>query len=70
MTLYLVLKSDAEDVMNGLDGGKESPKILAKSDYGPAPTLTGTTPAGKDCTVVVASGGQQAELKAKIVGKY
>jgi hypothetical protein len=73
VTLYLVLSSDAEDVMSDLEAGRDPvpSKVLAKSAQGESPTLQGTAPANKDCTVVAANaGGQKTTVNAKIVGKY
>ncbi len=73
VTLYLVLESDALDVETDLQLGREpaSSKVLAKSTAGESPTLQGTIPAGKECTVDVANtSGTATEVKAKIVGKY
>ena len=73
VTLYLVLEADAPDVETDLAFGREPPasKVLAKSTASETPTLQGTIPAGKECTVDAANGGgQQTEVKAKIIGKY
>ncbi len=73
VTLYLVLESDALDVEADLQLGREpaSSKILAKSTASESPTLQGTIPAGKECTVDAANtSGTPTEVKAKIVGKY
>ena len=73
VTLYLVLETDAPDVEIDLQFGREPPasKVIAKSATGEAPTLQGTIPAGKECTVDAANGsGTETEVKAKIVGKY
>jgi hypothetical protein len=73
VTLYLVLSSDAEDVMSDLEAGRDPvpSKVLAKSAQGESPTLQGTAPANKDCTVIAANaGGQKTRVSAKIVGKY
>jgi hypothetical protein len=69
ITLYLVPKADADQVMSDLDHKQDSPKILAKSNTGETVTLEGTTPANTDCAVVGFS-DKNAPVKATIVGRY
>jgi hypothetical protein len=71
ITLYLVAKTDDQQVMSDLEQGRDSSKILARSTQSETPTLQATAPANKDCTVIAASaGGLKTEVKGHIIGKY
>jgi hypothetical protein len=70
VTLYLAPSADANDVMDQLDHGKTSSKVLFSSTQGDNVTLEGTMPASKDCTVIAFNdGAQETKVKASIVGK-
>lgn len=69
VTLYLVLKTDADEVMGELEHQQDSSAVIAKSNTSETVTLEGTAPANKDCTVVGFS-DKKAQVKANIVGRY
>ena len=69
VTLYLVLKADADKLMGQLERNEDSTLVLAKSSPGENVTLEGTAPANKDCMLIGVS-DKKAEVKTKIVGRY
>ena len=70
VTLYLAPTADADAVMDQLDVGKDSPKVLFKSSQGVNVTLEGSMPLNTECTVIAFNEGDQTtEVKASIIGK-
>ena len=70
VTLYLAPTADADAVMDQLDVGKDSPKVLFKSSPGVNVTLEGSMPLNTECTVIAFNEGKEkTEVKASIIGK-
>ena len=67
--VYLCLEKDVKDVEDALLKGKESDKVLAKSEKTKDATISGKTPAKTEAAVIVmTSTAKVANVKLKITG--